>query len=188
MPEIPGLSRGKGGSAPGLLVAALAGDSGFLSLAQNAFDLSDRGVTGRDPPAGLDAATVVGAAVVIINLLQACSFHPRSLETPQDVYAILDMSPYVAQTEADRWTVIDDALLKVEHGWSCAEARARGVERVRRAAHHRERRAQAQLQCDGVPERLAPEYKNSDHHVIGLGSTIFNIAQLNNRWSGTRAA
>jgi alpha-2-macroglobulin len=51
----PGLSRGKGGSAPGLLVATLAGDYSFLSLAQNAFDLSDRGVTGRDPPAGLDA-------------------------------------------------------------------------------------------------------------------------------------
>jgi alpha-2-macroglobulin len=51
----PGLARGKGGSAPGLLVATLAGDYGFLSLAQNAFDLSDRGVTGRDPPAGLDA-------------------------------------------------------------------------------------------------------------------------------------
>jgi uncharacterized protein YfaS (alpha-2-macroglobulin family) len=50
----PGLSRGKGGSAPGLLVATLTGDYGFLSLAQNAFDLSDRGVTGRDPPAGLD--------------------------------------------------------------------------------------------------------------------------------------
>ncbi len=51
----PGLSRGKGGSAPGLLVAALAGDYGFLSLSQNAFDLTDRGVAGRDPPNGLDA-------------------------------------------------------------------------------------------------------------------------------------
>ena len=51
----PGLSRGKGGSAPGLLVATLADDYGFLSLAQNAFDLTDRGVTGRDPPAALDA-------------------------------------------------------------------------------------------------------------------------------------
>ena len=51
----PGLSRGKGGSAPGLLVATLAGDYGFLSLAQNAFDLTDRGVAGRDPPAALDA-------------------------------------------------------------------------------------------------------------------------------------
>jgi alpha-2-macroglobulin len=51
----PGLSRGKGGSAPGLLVATLAGDYNFLSLAQNAFDLSDRGVAGREPATGLDA-------------------------------------------------------------------------------------------------------------------------------------
>jgi alpha-2-macroglobulin len=51
----PGLSRGAGGSAPGLLVATLGGDYGFLSLAQNAFDLTDRGVAGRDPPAALDA-------------------------------------------------------------------------------------------------------------------------------------
>jgi alpha-2-macroglobulin len=51
----PGLSRGKGGSAPGLLVATLGGDYNFLSLAQNAFDLSDRGVAGREPATGLDA-------------------------------------------------------------------------------------------------------------------------------------
>ncbi|MGH6799066.1 MAG: alpha-2-macroglobulin family protein, partial [Roseiarcus sp.] len=51
----PGLSRGMGGSAPGLLVATLGGDYGFLNLAQNAFDLTDRGVAGRDPPNGLDA-------------------------------------------------------------------------------------------------------------------------------------
>ncbi len=51
----PGLSRGKGGSAPGLLVATLADDYNFLNLAQNAFDLTDRGVDGRDAPAGLDA-------------------------------------------------------------------------------------------------------------------------------------
>ncbi len=51
----PGLARGKGGSAPGLLVATLGDDYGFLNLAQNAFDLTDRGVAGRDPPDGLDA-------------------------------------------------------------------------------------------------------------------------------------
>jgi uncharacterized protein YfaS (alpha-2-macroglobulin family) len=51
----PGLARGKGGSAPGLLVASLGGDYNFLNLAQNAFDLTDRGVGGRDAPTGLDA-------------------------------------------------------------------------------------------------------------------------------------
>ena len=51
----PGLSRGKGGSAPGLLVATLGDDYGFLNLNENAFDLTDRGVAGRDAPKGLDA-------------------------------------------------------------------------------------------------------------------------------------
>jgi alpha-2-macroglobulin len=51
----PGLSRGEGGSAPGLLVAALGDDYNFLSLTLSAFDLTDRGVAGRDAPSGLDA-------------------------------------------------------------------------------------------------------------------------------------
>ena len=51
----PGLSRGTGGSAPGLLVATLGDDYGFLNLGQPAFDLTDRGVGGRDAPNGLDA-------------------------------------------------------------------------------------------------------------------------------------
>jgi alpha-2-macroglobulin len=52
----PGLTRGTGGSAPSLIVAATSdGDYNFLSLLQSAFDLSDRGVTGRDSPKALDA-------------------------------------------------------------------------------------------------------------------------------------
>jgi len=51
----PGLSRGQGGSSPGLLVAALGDDYGFLDLTQPAFDLTDRGVSGREAPGALDA-------------------------------------------------------------------------------------------------------------------------------------
>jgi hypothetical protein len=52
----PGLTRGTGGSSPSLIVATTAdGDYNFLSLLQNAFDLTDRGVSGRDPPKALDA-------------------------------------------------------------------------------------------------------------------------------------
>jgi hypothetical protein len=51
----PGLGRGEGGLAPGLVTAALAGDYGFLDIQKNAFDLSDRGVSGRVAPKGLDA-------------------------------------------------------------------------------------------------------------------------------------
>ena len=51
----PGLSRGTGGEAPSLLAATLGDDYGFLNLATAAFDLTDRGVGGRDAPSALDA-------------------------------------------------------------------------------------------------------------------------------------
>jgi alpha-2-macroglobulin len=51
----PGLARGTGGQAPGAIVAALADDYNFLSLTQAPFDLTDRGVAGRDAPKALDA-------------------------------------------------------------------------------------------------------------------------------------
>ena len=51
-----GLARGEGALAPAMLVATDAkGDYAFLNLKGPAFDLSDRGVTGRPAPAGLDA-------------------------------------------------------------------------------------------------------------------------------------
>jgi uncharacterized protein YfaS (alpha-2-macroglobulin family) len=52
----PGLARGEGGLSPALIVASVdGGDYAFLSLKQSAFDLTDRGVAGRDAPKGLDA-------------------------------------------------------------------------------------------------------------------------------------
>ena len=52
----PGLARGEGGLAPGLVVATTAGgDYGFLDLGSNAFDLTDRGVKGRPAPGAVDA-------------------------------------------------------------------------------------------------------------------------------------
>ncbi len=51
----PGLARGKGGLAPGLVVATdSGGDYGFLDLGLAAFDFTDRGVKGRAAPSGLD--------------------------------------------------------------------------------------------------------------------------------------
>lgn len=50
-----GQSRGRGGSAPGILVAETSsGDYSFLDLRKPAFDLSDRGVEGRTAPGPLD--------------------------------------------------------------------------------------------------------------------------------------
>ncbi len=51
-----GLARGEGGLSPALLsVTSEKADYAFLSLKTNAFDLSDRGVSGRAVPAGADA-------------------------------------------------------------------------------------------------------------------------------------
>ncbi len=51
-----GLARGEGGMAPAMLVAVdPKGDYAFLNLKSPAFDLTDRGVSGRIAPAGLDA-------------------------------------------------------------------------------------------------------------------------------------
>jgi alpha-2-macroglobulin len=51
----PGLARGTGGLAPGLLIGTdNAGDYNFLDLSQTAFDLTDRGVKGRQAVRSLD--------------------------------------------------------------------------------------------------------------------------------------
>jgi hypothetical protein len=51
-----GLARGEGGLSPALLtVTGEKTDYAFLSLKSNAFDLSDRGVAGREVPDGADA-------------------------------------------------------------------------------------------------------------------------------------
>jgi uncharacterized protein YfaS (alpha-2-macroglobulin family) len=52
----PGLARGTGALAPGLVVAEDGkGDYGFLDLQQTAFDLTDRGDDGREVKQALDA-------------------------------------------------------------------------------------------------------------------------------------
>ncbi|MBS7541351.1 alpha-2-macroglobulin family protein [Ancylobacter lacus] len=50
-----GLMRGRDGFAPAVLVASREGDYAFLSLRDQAFDLTDRGVGGRPAPERLDA-------------------------------------------------------------------------------------------------------------------------------------
>ena len=51
----PGLARGEGGIAPGLVVAQIGDDYGFLDLNLAAFDLSDRGVKGRADAGAIEA-------------------------------------------------------------------------------------------------------------------------------------
>lgn len=50
----PGLTRGTGASAPALVSVTQDEDMAFLSLTDPAFDLSDRGVEGREPAQPID--------------------------------------------------------------------------------------------------------------------------------------
>jgi len=50
----PGLARGEGGRAPQVVTAESTGDYVFLDVSKSAFDLTDRGVTGRQSPGPLD--------------------------------------------------------------------------------------------------------------------------------------
>ncbi|HUG62118.1 MAG TPA: alpha-2-macroglobulin family protein [Methylomirabilota bacterium] len=49
-----GLLRGSGGNAPALMTAATDGDYAFIDLTAPAFDLTDRGVSGRPAPLPVD--------------------------------------------------------------------------------------------------------------------------------------
>ena len=134
---------------------------------------------GQTSTTRLRTATAVGCAVVALNLLQACGFTGPSIQSPQDVYDTLDRSRYVDPTDGDRWTVVDDAKLRVEHGWACAEAPS---------AASKEYIGLRVLGFTKLPKNFDGtvflngwhlEYQDGDHHVIGLGTSIFNIAQLN---------
>jgi len=57
------LTQGQSGTAPGVLVASRDGDYTVLNLAATAFDLTDRGVTGRTPATPLDAFVVTERGV-----------------------------------------------------------------------------------------------------------------------------
>ena len=126
---------------------------------------------------------VVSALVVAINLLQACSFQGQAgiLQTPADVYDALDSSVYVTPEEQERWSVIDDPLFKVLHGRSCGRAPWAATEE-----HLGLRIIENVLLAPGFDGTVflngwLVEYKGTDHHVVGLGTTIFNIVQLGNQ-------
>jgi uncharacterized protein YfaS (alpha-2-macroglobulin family) len=59
-----GLTKGDAGLEPAIVVAAdQSGDYGFLDLTQSAFDLTDRGVEGREAPGPIDAFVYVERGV-----------------------------------------------------------------------------------------------------------------------------
>ena len=123
------------------------------------------------------AATVVGCAIVAINLLQACGFPIGPLQSPQDVYDILDDHATSSLRERPldrrrRSEAARRARLELRRG---AECRVAGVHR---AARRRLHRAADQLRRHRVPERLASQVQEEGPPRGRPRHDIFNIVQL----------
>jgi len=139
----------------------------------------------RPSPAGayrqrLVASAVVAVAAASLNLLQACAYNPPvSLDSPESVYAIIDDAPYVNPTEQTRSVVFGaPGKLHVEHGRSCARANQAASE-----TYIGMRITDNVLLPKGYTGTVYQngwelQYEDEDHHVLGLGSTIYNVHQL----------
>lgn len=131
------------------------------------------------PPIRLSLAATAFVAVAL-QLVQACTFGaPNALETPQTLYGVLSEAPYVddATVSGERWRVIDDPQLKVDHGYTCAGAPKAASKKYIGSKLYDS--ADLPPSFDGTVflNGWSLEYVNDDHHVVGLGAVIFGIAQ-----------
>ncbi|HZR80059.1 MAG TPA: hypothetical protein VFD92_03095 [Candidatus Binatia bacterium] len=122
--------------------------------------------------------------MVAVQLLEACGFHARDdvFDSPQHLYDILNGSPYVedATVSGERHRVIDEPKLKVDHGYTCA-----GALRAASKEFLGSRAFDSATLPDGFNGTVflngwSLGYSDTDHHVLGLGAVIFNIAQNGN--------
>jgi hypothetical protein len=136
----------------------------------------------RKPALRLSLAAT-GLVALGLQLLQACTFGaPNALETPQTLYAVLSASPYVDDqtVSGDRWRVIDDTRLKVDHGWMCAGAPQAASEKYIGSKLYDSAELPPNFDGTVMLNGWTLEYANGDHHVLGLGAVIFDIAQTGN--------
>jgi hypothetical protein len=131
---------------------------------------------------------VIGLVVALASTFMACEFDsPVSLDTPAGINAVLNAAPVRSLDQADRWTVYEvPGELSVQHGFGCLE---QGFAATKEYVAFRIQDSAA------VPGSLADagtiagtiilngwdvEYTNGDHHVLGLGTVIFNVTEIKN--------
>ncbi|RYE08850.1 MAG: alpha-2-macroglobulin [Hyphomicrobiales bacterium] len=175
----PGLGRGEGGRAPQLLVAETDSDYAFLDLSKTAFDLTDRGVEGRQSPGPLDvfAATERGVyrptetvfLTALLRDVQANAVHDLPLtvdvERPDGVVA-------------DRQVLNDQGSGGYHLAYQLAEGAMRGSWRIRLFA---DTSAPALTSIDFLvedfePERLAFEVSAADAPIVPDEVTPVEVA------------
>lgn len=138
---------------------------------------------GRGGP-GLRLSVAATALVAVaLQLLQACTFGaPDALQSPESLYAMLSAAPYADESAVGggRWRVIDAPKLKVDHGRTCAGARRAASKEYIGTRVFDSMTLPAGFDGTVLLNGWYLEYAKSDHHVVGLGSVIFNIAQSGN--------
>jgi hypothetical protein len=125
----------------------------------------------------LRTATEIGLAAYTAVMLVACSFQPgMALQTPADVYQILNMAPYTQPYAHQRWLPEGEVgKLLVEHGHTCAYASQAASESYIGIRVQDSVPLAANYDATVILNGWSAEYVDSDHHVMGLGSVIFNI-------------
>ncbi|HZR83425.1 MAG TPA: hypothetical protein VFD92_20190 [Candidatus Binatia bacterium] len=116
-----------------------------------------------------------GTAVMLI----ACSFgSPIGLDTPGDLYEILNTAPYAQPYDSDRWTAFNDERLRVDHGYSCIAADRAASKRVLGVRVMEQAPIPENYDATVFMNGWNADYQSKDHHVMGLGGVIFNVRNI----------
>ena len=125
------------------------------------------------------SAVVIGLVVALASTFLACVFGaPLGSDTPEGINDILNTAPLRSLSEGDRWTVYEvPGKIRVQHGWGC----------VKQGYAATEDYVGFRIQdMEVVPLEFGDagtiilngwdaQYTNGDHHLLGLGTAIFNI-------------
>ena len=134
-------------------------------------------------------AVVIGLVVALASTFLACVFgSPIGSDTPEGINDILNMAPVRSLSEGDRWTVYEvPGKIRVQHGYGC----------VKQGYAATEDYVGFRIQdMEAVPLEFGDagtiilngwdvQYTNGDHHVLGLGTAIFNITGTSPRPSSS---
>ena len=176
----PGLARGTGGLAPRLLVAeGPDGDYAFLDLGKSAFDLTDRGVKGRQAPQPVDVFLTSERGVY----RPGETVHLTALTRDETADALTGLPLTLVAERPDgvehkRQTLNDSGLGGYTLALPMAPNAMRGSWRLKVYADPKARAlaALSVLVEDFEPERLAFDLKTTDPQFDSSRSTSVSIA------------
>lgn len=127
---------------------------------------------------------VTGLVVALASTFMACSFKsPIALDTPEGINHIMNTAPPRSLDEGNRWTVYEDpGKIRVQHGFGCLQQGFAATEDY--VGFRIQDTVTVPLDVADAGTVILNgwdvQYLNSDHHLLGLGSAIFNITEAIN--------